>query len=185
MKVQSPWKWNVCTQKLFWRGLFISITCHGGFAHKLSTISKQKSMEKPWKICGKTQKNTTREKCKHSFPHNKNGWKHKHTHSQRKSLDWLGAAVEHFSDPLSSDMRVHVEINKQFISNAKRRWNRTLGENRKNRVLAKWANKPRQNENINNIRLCTAGGGTKGGMANGKTWNSYLKIRALPAWIHT
>lgn len=90
----TKWKCNrleneMCTQKLFWRGLFISITCHGGFAHKLSTISKQKSMENPWKICGKTQKNTTREKCKHSFPIIKTS-ENINTHTRRaKEKPWL------------------------------------------------------------------------------------------------
>lgn len=91
----TKWKCNrleneMCTQKLFWRGLFISITCHGGFAHKLSTISKQKSMENPWKICGKRKK-YYEGKMQTLISHNKNEWKHKHTHSQSKGkalTDW-------------------------------------------------------------------------------------------------
>lgn len=100
---------------------------------------------------------------------------HIHSHCKR-SLGWLG---EYFSDPLSSEMRVHVEINKQFISMAKgvEIEEQSASVHCEKRVLAERANKPRQNEKINNPRRTRRG---HGGMANGKTWNSYLKIRPLP-----
>lgn len=55
-------------------------------------------------------------------------------------------------------------------------------------IYTKEANKPRQNENINNTQVCIESAGKGWGMRGktvAKTRNSYLKIRALPGRIHT